>query len=101
MLSSIVLCETTAYGMPSFTSDTGGLSNYVINGKTGYRLSTYSNADDYAKAIERTINNNEMEMLHKGALSYYQERISWGTWSKRFADVIVKHFGEDRRRSTF
>lgn len=93
--SSIVLCEAAAFGLPAFTYDTGGLANYVINGKTGYRLNTNSKADDYAKVIERTIYNNEMGTLHKGALSYYQERISWSAWSKRFAEVIVKHFGED------
>lgn len=93
--SSIVLCEAAAFGMPTFTSDTGGLSNYVINGKTGYRLSIHSNADDYAQAIERAIINNEMETLHKGALSYYQKRISWSAWSKHFSDVMVRHFGEN------
>ena len=36
--AGIVFVEASAYSMPIFTHDTGGISNYVINGINGYRL---------------------------------------------------------------
>ena len=86
--SAIVFCEAAAFGLPSFTYDTGGLGNYVINGETGYRLNMNSSAEDFAHVIKRTVINNEFERLHRGALDLYNEKLNWGVWSQRFADMM-------------
>ena len=83
--AGIVFSEASAFGLPSFAYDTGGISNYVINGKNGYRLSPDSTAVDFAHAIESAINTNEFKQLHDGALSHYKEKVSWKAWSKRFS----------------
>lgn len=83
--AGIVFSEASAFGLPSFAYDTGGISNYVINGKNGYRLSPDSTAVDFAHTIESAINTNEFKQLHDGALSHYKEKVSWKAWSKRFS----------------
>lgn len=90
--SAIVFSEAAAFGLPSFTYDTGGLSNYVVNGKTGYRLDINSTADDFANAIMSSIVNDEFEKLHRAALTMYKEKLSWTAWSKRFAKMIEIKF---------
>lgn len=94
--SSIVLCEAAAFGLPAFTYDTGGLGNYVINGKTGYRLDPNAKAGDFANKIEEAIRNKEFETLHNGSLSYYRERISWEAWSRRFKHMMDRRFDNNR-----
>lgn len=91
-----MLCEAAAFGLPSFTYDMGGLSNYVINGVTGYRLDIHSTADDFANIIEQTIKDNQFEKLHKGALSLYKDKISWSVWSRRFSELMVVKFNKNK-----
>lgn len=86
--AGIVFNEAAACGLPSFTYDTGGIANYVVNGKTGYRLNIHSSAHDFANVIEEVVRNNKFEELHKGALMLYKERNNWVTWSQRFSDLI-------------
>lgn len=86
--SAIVFCEAAAFGLPAFTYDTGGLGNYVINGKTGYRLDKKSKAEDFANIIKKTVKCNEFLKLQSGSLALYEERISWSVWSRRFADMM-------------
>lgn len=86
--SAMVLCEAAAFGLPSFIYDTGGLANYVINGKNGYRLDSHSTADDFAKVMMRTIDNDEFEKHHRGALTLYAEKLNWTSWSQRLSELI-------------
>ena len=90
--SGIVFCEASAYGLPSISYDTGGVGNYVINGKTGYRLDTHSTAEDFANVIKEIINRKEFDRLHNGALTYYKNKVNWSTWSDRFAKIMDIHF---------
>ena len=47
--AGIVFAEASAYGLPIFTYDTGGVGNYVINGVNGYRLPLKDNASEFAE----------------------------------------------------
>lgn len=90
--AGIVFNEASAFGFPSFTYDTGGLANYVINGKNGYRLDIHASASDFAAIIGKVIRNNEFPELRKGALALYEEKNSWRAWSRRFAALMDQHF---------
>ena len=56
--SAIVYCEACAFGLPIYTYDTGGVSNYVINDINGYRLPLNSTAEDFSKKILSTLTCN-------------------------------------------
>ena len=90
--SATVFNEASAFGLPSFTYDTGGLGNYVIDGENGFRLDIHSSAEDFARIIERIIKNDGFEKLHEGALRLYKEKNSWKAWSRRFATLMVNRF---------
>lgn len=47
----IVFCEASAFGIPSITTDVGGVSGVVHNGKNGYTLPYSANGHDYAHMI--------------------------------------------------
>lgn len=86
--AGVVFNEAAAFGLPSFTYDTGGIANYVVNGETGYRLDIHSSAQDFANIIEGVVRKNEFEKLQKGALLLYKERNNWNTWSQKFSELM-------------
>lgn len=92
--SAIVLNEANAYGVPILTTETGGLSNYVINGINGQRLSLRANGKDYANVIENWIKNKKLEELSLGARKLYETNNSWKAWGAKFASVIKDKINE-------
>jgi len=87
--SAIVLNEANAYGVPILTTDTGGLSDYVVNNKNGIRMSLNAKGIDYANVIESWIKNNDLERLSMGARDLYITTNSWKAWGKNF-NLLLK-----------
>lgn len=82
--SAIAFCEASAYGLPVFTYDTGGISNYVENGINGYRLPLNARGKDFADKIKEVIDSNEFTELSVGGRSMYKEKLNWHSWQKAF-----------------
>lgn len=86
--SAIVLCEASAFGLPIFTYDTGGLANYVLNGVNGYRLPLQANETDFANTIITCIKNNELEKLSSGGIKLFNEKLNWNAWARSFKKIM-------------
>ena len=89
--AGIVFCEASAYGVPIFTYDTGGIGDYVIDGVNGYKLPLSATATDFATAIKRNLNTDSLQTLHDGGLRLYKERLNWKAWSQRFKEIMEKN----------
>jgi glycosyltransferase involved in cell wall biosynthesis len=86
--AGIVFCEASAYGIPSITTDTGGVSTYIRTGENGYTLPTEAGPDDYALQIQQVINNPQLlTELKKRSRYYYDSTLSWEVWGKRFYEI--------------
>ncbi len=48
-----VFCEASAFGVPSITTNTGGVSTYVEDGVNGFALPLTAAAFDYAEKIQQ------------------------------------------------
>ena len=88
--SAIVLCEASAFGLPIYTHDTGGLGDYVINDVNGYRLPLGSCADDFARKIQETLSPETQQRLHNGCLRLYETKLNWKNWSHKFQAILEK-----------
>lgn len=86
--AGIVFCESSAYGLPSFTHDTGGVGNYVINGVNGYRLPLGSTGEDFGERIYQCLKSGELEILSKQAIDLYNEKFNWEVWPEKVEDII-------------
>lgn len=89
--SAIVFSEASAFGLPIFTYDTGGIANYVINDINGYRLDCDAGEQQFAKIISDCLITNKMPSLQRGALELYKEKLSWKAWSSRFKKIIESY----------
>jgi len=89
--AGIVFCEAAANGIPSITTSTGGVTNYVINEINGYTLPLSSNADDYAQIIKKVFTNKELyTKLSKQSRKLYFEELNWEIWAKRIKEILYK-----------
>ena len=87
--AGIVFCEASAYGLPSFAYDTGGVSNYVINGKNGYLLNPSATGADFALKIKEVIfDKNELDSLRKSCFEIYSQQLNWTVWTIKFEKLL-------------
>lgn len=88
--AGIVFCEAGAYGLPCFSHDTGGVSDYVFEGETGKLLPVGSTGADFGRLIKECVENGDMERFSKCAPGVVAERLSWDLWARKVAEVIEK-----------
>ncbi len=95
--AGVVFSEASAYGIPSITTDTGGVSTYVRNGINGFALPLQAGADAYAEKINQLLSDKQaMESLKQSARNYYEEKLNWDGWGKRFREIAERLVKEKR-----
>lgn len=86
--AGIVFSEASAFGLPIFTYDTGGVGDYVFNGINGYRLPIEATYIDFSNCIKRVIESGEFVRLYKGCLDVYSQKLDWKVWSSSFKKIV-------------
>ncbi len=90
--AGVVFCEASAYGIPSVTTDTGGVSTYVKDDVNGYTLPLSADGDEYAnKILEIYSNRQKMKKLKESSRKEYEDLLNWDAWGKQF-NRISKSF---------
>lgn len=75
--SAIAFSEASAFGLPIFTYNTGGISNYVIDGENGYALPVNSTELDFYRKIEYCLKTGILKELSVKGPSLYRNRLNW------------------------
>ena len=76
--SGIVFCEASAFGLPTITTDTGGISTYIRQGVNGVRLPLSANAEMYAESISRLYKDvDTYQSMSAAGWSEYTSRLNW------------------------
>ncbi|HET9055589.1 MAG TPA: glycosyltransferase family 4 protein [Chitinophagaceae bacterium] len=89
--AGVVFSEASAHGVPSITTDTGGVTTYVKNNINGFALPFTAKAADYAEKIESLISDNKkMQELKKSSRKYYEEKLNWDSWGEDFYLIAQK-----------
>lgn len=85
----IVFCEASAYGVPSITRNTGGISNAVYNGVNGYCLDEEAQAKEYFSLIQNLIaNETEYKELSLSSRELYNSKLNWQSWSTSILQML-------------
>lgn len=87
--AGIAFCEASAYGIPIFTYDTGGIPNYVENDINGFRLPLSCTSSDFALKIRQVIEDNKLSTLKDGCKKLYNDKINWNRWRFAFEQEIL------------
>lgn len=80
--AGIVFAEAAMYALPVFTYNTGGVSQYVLNGKTGYALPTSANSTDFVQQIEALVTDDtNYHNMSRKTRDYYDTTLNWDAWA--------------------
>lgn len=88
----IVFVEASAWGIPSITTDTGGVAAAVQNGKNGYRLSEEANAEDYADLIQDLFENYSDKYLPLvvNTRETFEQEYAMSVLAEKLEDVVLQ-----------
>lgn len=97
--SAIAFCESSANGLPVFSHLTGGVGNYIYNGRNGYLLPLGSTGADFGAQIKACLESGELERMSVTALDGYREKLNWNVWSQKVEVIIRKILKEKNGRN--
>jgi hypothetical protein len=89
-----VFSEANAFGMPIFSTETGGVSDYVINKQNGYRLPLNATGINFGKCIEKVYNQRQFEKLSDAGRRIYENSTSWKAWTIHFKKFIDANYAK-------
>lgn len=86
-----VFCEAAANGLPSISTDTGGIPDAVAHGESGLLLPLEAGPTDYADAIEKLWSDRPAyEKLVQTTRARYEQVLNWDAWADAVSDLIVE-----------
>ena len=93
--SAIAFCESSANGVPVFSHLTGGVGNYIYDGRNGYLLPLGSTGADFGAQIKACLESGELESMSVTARDVYREKLNWNVWSQK-VEVIIRNILEEK-----
>lgn len=86
----IVFCEASAFGLPSITTDTGGVSSAVKNGENGFTLPMDARETEYANIIAEIYRDQQRYAeLVRSSRAAFENRLNWDAWGSRVRDILL------------
>jgi glycosyltransferase involved in cell wall biosynthesis len=86
---ALVYCEASAFGLPSITSETGGVAGHVESGVNGERLPYDDEGKGYAEVIRDLWKDEERySSLRRSSREKYERELNWSAWGDRVSGVI-------------
>lgn len=84
-----VLCEALGFGVPVIATQTGGISQCVLDGETGLLLSTHATASDFARSIRELLVNMPLRSeMRANAAQDFRQRLNWDHWASRTQQIM-------------
>lgn len=85
----IAFCEAAGYGLPIISTDTGGVSAHVENGKTGLLLPQNASPEDYENAIESILTNpDKIKAMSIASREKYEKELNWEVWKYKYEEIV-------------
>jgi glycosyltransferase involved in cell wall biosynthesis len=87
----MVFCEASAFGLPSITTDTGGIAGAIIDGVNGFRLPYAARGNEYAQRIAQVyVDDQWYAKLVRSSRETFENRLNWDTWGMMVRDILLK-----------
>jgi len=85
----MVFCEAAAYGLPSLTTNVGGIPTIVQHGLTGYTLPPDTAPHEWASVLARVVDDPAAyrAMAHASHADY-RARLNWNSFGTRLHEIL-------------
>jgi glycosyltransferase involved in cell wall biosynthesis len=91
-----VFCEASAFGLPSITSNTGGVPEVVRDGENGYVLPYDAAASEYVRIIADVYRDRERyKALVASSRAAYEARLNWDAWATSVTEIVRETLSAD------
>jgi glycosyltransferase involved in cell wall biosynthesis len=95
--AGVVFSEASAFGIPSITTNTGGVSTYIKDGINGYAFPLQTGAEGFSEKISRLLEDQQaLQNLKHSSRKYYEETLNWDQWGLRFQQIAERLVKEKR-----
>ncbi len=85
----MVFFEASPYGFPSISTDTGGVSSYIINNEIGYIFPHTGKAEEYSELIIRLFGNRKLySQMALQSKQLYESESNRKVWAKEINEII-------------
>jgi glycosyltransferase involved in cell wall biosynthesis len=85
----IVFCEASAYGIPVFSADTGGVRGHVEEGVNGFLLPSADDGEAYAERILALCSNpDSYQELQRSTRDMFEQKLNWTAWGNEFNNAV-------------
>lgn len=90
-LFGFVFSEASASGLPSITTNTGGVAGAIKNGENGFMLPLSAGGTEYAEVIASIYQDDQRytEMVRTSRAAF-DERLNWDTWAMAVNELIMQ-----------
>ncbi len=96
----IVFCEASAFGLPSVTTETGGVGGAVRHGINGLLLPLAAGPKEIANAIVKVFQDKaSFNALAQSARTEYETRLNWDAWGAEVSKIIRQRAFSDLKPS--
>ena len=90
--SLLVSCEANAYGVPTVSTDVGGVKDVVQEGISGFCLPAGAGGAEYASTIATIFADKEKyHQLIISSRKRFEEELNWDSFAENFHEVLEKH----------
>jgi glycosyltransferase involved in cell wall biosynthesis len=85
----MVFCEASAYGLPSITTNTGGVCGAVKDGENGFMLPLSARGQDYAEVIANVYSDDRLYYeLVRSSRAAFEDRLNWDAWGMSVKNLL-------------
>ena len=84
----VVVSEAAAFGMPALVCATGGLTETVMQGRTGFQLPLEDDGRLFAEKAITVL--HDYDTFAANAYAEYQSRLNWGTSVSLLAELLSR-----------
>ena len=86
----VVFCEASAFGLPSLSTNTGGVPTAVIENKNGFLFKMSDGGKEYATKIVEYFTDfeNLYSKLSESSRKYYEDTLNWKSFGVAIYEII-------------
>jgi len=89
--AGLVFCEAAAHGVPSLSTDVGGVSELIATGAMGTTLPLEADPMQYARWIAQAYRDrSRYERLALGARQRFESVLNWGSFTHALAATVER-----------
>lgn len=98
----MVFCEASSFGLPSISTDTGGVTGAVREGENGYTLPLHAGGAEYAELIAGIYRDDQRyAKLVQTSRAAYENILNWDAWGITVTNIISSMLEQRKTEKRF